>query len=96
MRWAINDNLTEGLIQAGAQLDIRNILEALADSAEPYTSVFLRGTFPLVDQFGNESETNVVEVLYTKGTIERINFENFLWDNVYAIAENADIHPAFR
>ena len=96
VRWAINDNLTEGLIQAGAQRDIRNILEALADSAEPYTSVFLRGTFPLVDQFGNESETNVVEVLYTKGTIERINFENFLRDNVYAIAENADIHPAFR
>ncbi len=47
VQWAINDNLTAGMIRGGARLDIRNMLEVIADSQEPYTSVFLRGTFAL-------------------------------------------------
>ena len=84
------------IIRGGARLDIRNMLEVIADSQEPYTSVFLRGTFALTDQFGNESEANVVEATFTKSAIDRINFENFLTDNVYAIAEDPYIHPEFR
>ena len=50
----------------------------------------------MVDQFGNASETPVVEATFTKETIDRINFENFLTDNVYVIAEDTDLHPEFR
>ena len=61
VQWAINDNLTAGMTRGGARSDIRDMLEVIADSREPYTSVFVRGTFALADQLGNESETNVVE-----------------------------------
>ena len=77
-------------------LDIRKMLEVIADSSEPCTSVFLRGTFAMVDQFRNASETPVVEATFTKDTIDRINFENFLTDNVYVIADDTDLHPEFR
>ena len=95
VQWAINDNLTSGMMRGGARLDIRNMLEVIANGQEPYTSVLLRGTFSLADQFGNASEANVVEATFTKSAIDRINFENFLTDNVYAIAEDTDIHPEF-
>ena len=96
VQWAINDNLTAGMVRGGARIDISDVLEVIADDSETYTSVFLRGTFAMVDQFGNASETPVVEATYTKETIDRINFENFLTDNVYAIAEDTDLHPEFR
>ena len=96
VQWAINDNLTSGMVSRGARLDIHNMLEVIADGQEPYTSVFLRGTFSLVDRLGNASEANVVEATFTKSTIDRINFENFLTDNVYVVAEDTDIHPEFR
>ena len=96
VRWAINDNLTAGMIRGGARIDIRDMLEVIADGSETYTTVFLQGTFAMVDQLGNASETPVVEATYTKDTVDRINFENFLTDNVYAIAENTDLHPQFR
>ena len=70
--------------------------EALAGSSEPYTNVFFRGTFAMVDLRGNASESNVVEAVYARTTIDQINFANFLTDNVYAIAESSDIHPEFR
>ena len=50
----------------------------------------------MVDQFRNASETPVVEATFTKDTIDRINFENFLTDNVYVIADDTDRHPEFR
>ena len=96
VQWAIiNDNLTSGMIVRSARLDIRNMLEVIADSQEPYTSVLFRGTFSLVDQLGNASEDTVVEATFTKSVIDRINFENFLTDNVYAIAEETNIHREF-
>ena len=47
------------MIARSARLDIRNMLEVIADSQEPYTSVLFRGTFSLVDQLGNASEDTV-------------------------------------
>lgn len=96
VQWAINDNLSVGMIRGGARRDIRDMLEVIADGSEPYTTVILRGTFAMVDQLGNASETPVVEATYTRDTIDRINFENFLTDNVYVIAQDTDLHPEFR
>ena len=96
VQWAINDSLTANLIQASARRDIRDMLEAIASSSESYTTVFLRGTFSMVDQLGNASETTVIEATYTKDTIDRINFQNFRVDNVFAIAEDSQVHPGFK
>ena len=95
VQWAINDNLTSGMIARSARLDIRNMLKVIADSQEPYTSVLFRGTFSLVDQLGNASEDTVVEATFTKSVIDRINFENFLTDNMYVITKETNIHRKF-
>jgi len=93
--WAINDNLTEDLNRAGAQLDATEILRAIAGSGYPYEFILLRGTFPLIDQFGNIEEQKVVELFFEKPTVDQINFDNFSHRNIYNIADSAQIHPAF-
>lgn len=96
VRWTINDNLTEGLIKASARHDAVKILKAIAELGVDYSAILLEGTFPLVDKLGNSSESVVVHASYPKATIDKINWANFLSDNVYAVADDVTIHPAFR
>lgn len=96
VRWAINDNLSEDLIKGGAKLDIVDILESIDDSGIDYSEVQLKGMFPLVDEFGNSTEVPVVEVSYLSDTVDKINWDNFLFENVYEIADRVIIVPAFR
>ena len=96
VEWAINDNLTEGLIKSSAQLDVTSILEAIAKSGVKYGSVRVQGTFSMVDKSGNAQEMVVIKAVYTRATVERINWDDFLFANVYDIADTKTIHPAFQ
>jgi len=96
INWAINDNLTENLIIFGAKSDATDILKALAQSGIDYTYVILSGSFPMVDEFGNSDEKNVVNLTFNKETVGRINWENFLSDNIYNIADEAFVWVAFQ
>ncbi len=96
VHWAINDNLTEDLIKFGAKSDATDILKAIALSGMDYTYVILSGSFPMVDEFGNSDEKNVVNLTFYKETVGQINWENFLSDNIYGIADEANIWVAFQ
>ena len=94
--WSINDNLTTGMTSYGAREDVYEILKVLAESGLQYERVILRGTFSLVDQFGNSREGTVVQAHYTRDIIDQINWDGFRSDNVYNIAESAQINPELR
>jgi hypothetical protein len=96
IQWAINDNFTENMIKSGTQIDITNMLKTIASSGVTYGSVRLYGTFPLVDKYGNVTETTVVKVVYRLDTIQKINWDNFLFKNVYDIADSKVLHPTFQ
>ena len=96
VKWAINDNLTEGFIKRGVMMDIVDILQAVSNSGYPYTLVTVEGTFPMVDTYGNTSEDNVVMADYSKETVDQINWDGFLTENVYDIAGLFWLHPAFQ
>lgn len=99
IRWAINDNLTEGLTKKSAKLDIAEMLEEIQGLQEDglnVEQVTFSGTFPLVDKFGDTKELKVVNATYSGATVRKINFDNFLNKNVYEIADEATIHPAFE
>lgn len=96
IQWTINDNLTEDMIKGGAQIDVTDMLKTIAHSDITYDSVRLHGTFPLVDKYGNVTETAVVKVVYTADTIQKINWDNFIFKNVYDIADSMLLHPAFQ
>lgn len=96
IEWSINDNLTGGLVKLGARMDVVDILEAVSKAGQPYETVTLLGSFPMTDTYGNTKELVVVRAQYTRATISRINWDSFLSDNAYLIAESATIHPEFQ
>jgi hypothetical protein len=98
LTWAINENLTEGLTKDTARLEAIKILQAIDKLGVDYSGAVLEGTYPLVDKLGNAAEETVVRASYDRATIDRINFENFLFKHVFDpdVASSAAIHPAFQ
>jgi hypothetical protein len=96
VNWAINDNLNVKLIGHGAQMDVVDILEAVSKSNLQCKQVHLVGTFSMQDAYGNVEEKPVVNVTYYKTTIDRINWDNFITDNIYLLADEVTfVHPEF-
>lgn len=96
IEWAIDDNLTEGLVKDTARLEATEILEVMQATDLEYKSVVLGGTFLLVDKLGNESEDRVVLAKFRRSLIERINFDNFIFKNVFELDDSSFVHPAFQ
>jgi hypothetical protein len=97
VRFAIQDNLTENMIRRGARSDVVAILEQVDREATwKYSEVVIRGTFSMVDTLGNAEEDQVVFARYSRKTVSKINFENFLSDNAYEVADSRLIHPEFH
>lgn len=95
IRWAINDNLTAGLIKNSAKKDIMDVGEALCEAGY-CDGLTMQGSFPLVDQYGNTNEVTVVGVVFTPETLARINWESLLLKNVYVVADSVELHPTFQ
>lgn len=96
IQWTINDNLTEGLIKAGAKLDLVKILQAIHDAGLSYNRIITEGSFSLVDTLGNAKEVIVVHSEYPRELIDKINWQNFRMDNVYVVGENVKLHRLFQ
>lgn len=96
VQWVIEDLRNEDWTKEGAQMDVKTILEAVAKSGLTYSNLSVMGRFVTWDQYGNASLDMVILAVYTHATIDRINWKGFLSDNVYDIADDVWIHPAFR
>lgn len=92
--WAINENLTEGLTKDNARIEAIEVLEAIQNAGIDYDMVQLNGTFTLVDELGNESESDVVSATYPKSVIDDINFDGFDFKNAFTIVDSS-VHPSF-
>lgn len=92
-RFEVADNFSKGLIKSGAQRDTVEALQAaLAEHPEAQT-VWVFGSFPTTDQYGNSDTGDIVQAYYTIETIEKINFDNIDPANIWAVADNAILHP---
>jgi len=97
--WAINDNLTRGFVARSGQMDAAKILHAISEASSRlpfFSSVFLAGTFAMVDQFGNGSEDRVIRLTFSHSTMKKINWPRFNDRLLYDIADSSSVHPQFR
>jgi len=90
---AFDDNL---FVAAGIQHEVVNTIKAILQSGQNVQSISLRGTFELVDKFGDSTEGEVVRAKYLRATLDRINWDNFDRRNIYAIADEVWLHPAIK
>lgn len=96
VQFAINDNFSEGMIKDGAKMDVTDILEAVQKSDLKVKAVSIDATFSMVDDLGNASEDTVVRATYPASLVDRVNFENFYFEDVYDITDDIFVHPALR
>ena len=62
---------------------------------EEITRVDLKWQLPLVDTYGNTKLGVVMEIMLTRDTAEKINWDNFLFQNLPKVADIYQEHPAF-
>lgn len=55
-------------------------------------TLFWTGT--LVDTYGSESQEQVVKITLSKATLDKINFDNFVYNDLPSIADSYWEHPA--
>lgn len=92
--FAGNDGLSNGMIRRDSQRRTMAVAQAVRDNTGNQHDIAITVTFPLIDAFGNTSEQPVMRVRLTRATLEKINFDGFLIDNLPGIADYYWQHPA--
>lgn len=90
-----SENLTVNMTRKGMWLDTKKMLEEFAeiDGIELYQIVWM---LPLTDKFGNVEDSKVMSLDFPRATIDQINFDNLLTDNVPELADNYWEHNAIK
>ena len=95
LEYVAQDNLTRNMTRQGILFDVKDIMERVsATIPENVTSVNFSVMLDLVDQHGNTELTQVARVRLDRDTWERINWDNFLVDNLPTVADHFWIHTA--
>ncbi len=88
-------NLTSGMTRRGIWLDVIKIVKKI--STDPaIESITVNAYIKLVDQYGNEAPGKVMTVNLTKDTWSKINWDNFITDNLPEVADLYWVHPAIN
>ncbi|KAB2337670.1 hypothetical protein F7731_08745 [Cytobacillus depressus] len=72
---------------------ITSTLKELQNENEIET-IFFMIIFPLVDQYGNSEDGTIAKVEISKETLDKINFKNFVYNQIPNIADEYWEHPA--
>lgn len=90
-----DENLTTSLTRRGMWTDITDLLKELSPQIDPKIEYLIfQAYFPLVDQYGKKSINRVMSITVTRKTWEKINWDNFLKENLSKIADSYWEHPA--
>jgi hypothetical protein len=89
--WALDDSAPQSSAKAAAQIDATAILKSLKDSQSHFIYVILIGTFSTQDKHGNMAETQAVSLGFNKSKLDKINWGDFQYSDVYDLADLADI-----
>jgi len=90
-----DENLTTNLTRRGMWTDITGLLEKLPAQIDPKIEYLIFQAYhPLVDQYGKESIDRVMLVTVARKTWEKIEWDNFLKENLSKIADSYWEHPA--
>lgn len=90
-----SENFTVNMTKKGMWMDTIEILEPL-HNLNKFDIILVNWYLPLVDTYGNESDSLVMSIDMNKETLDKINWENFLTDNLPNVADHYHNHPALN
>ncbi|AMQ06523.1 MULTISPECIES: hypothetical protein [Sporosarcina] len=76
-------------------MDSLKILKPISEMKE-VDGVIIHWLYPLVDQYGNEKDGEVMVFNIERETLDKINWDNFLTDNFPKVVNDYFEHPAFK
>ncbi len=90
----VHDNLTNGFIKRGAQMETVDILKYARSEYPNAAQVVVQGTFQTKDTYGNtHPDTIVLNVRYDQSTLQKINFAGIDTGDIWDIRDGGMIHP---
>lgn len=92
-----SDNLSTNLTRRGILSDTVDLVKELSSIiSQNITGIVVEPHLTLVDQYGKESLSKVAMITINRETWEKINWDNFLTDNLPDIADTYWQHPAMN
>jgi len=90
-----NENLTKNLTRGGIWIDTKDLVKELSLILSPdVKAITVEPYLTLVDQYGEEKLSRVALITIERETWEKINWDNFLTDDIPNIADSFWLHPA--
>lgn len=81
----LSDNFTQNLMVKKFLRSSTEVLEATKDVQ--YNNIFIGAMATFTDQYGKESEDYAAKLNISKDEVNKIDFENFLFDNLDGVAD---------
>lgn len=89
------ENISNDYTVKGFKMSIFNIMNKIHEQKDIKTLAF-NITYPLVDKYGNSSEQIVLKVEFSRSTLDKINYDNFDFNNIEDIADSYWEHQAIK
>ena len=77
-----------------ANVNTTEFLEKI--DGEDFDTIYIEYQADFVDDYGESSKGRAIVYHISKETVEKINFDNFVFDNLPKVADNYWEHPALR
>ncbi|ETT85563.1 hypothetical protein [Bacillus mycoides] len=87
------ENVSANFTKKGMWIATISILKDLKDEKNISEIAFFY-KYPLVDQYGKEKKDNVMKITLNRETLDKINYDNFIHNNLPKIANQYWEHPA--
>jgi|GEM_PF-6421301 len=95
--FAIDDGFTQKSIASGAKRDTLDALRLVVEEYPDFQTIFIYGTFPVTDQYGNDDPAGEILFLtYQRATVDLINFDGIDPDNIWDIRDGGRIDPGLE
>lgn len=91
-QFPISDNFTKHGIAVVAQDDTVKILKAVRENVPSFTKVYVQGSLATKDEYGNESDSTILNVFYGKATVDKINFDGIDSGTIWTIRDGGKIN----
>ncbi len=95
--YVASENLTKNLTRRRIWIDTKDLVRELSTIVDPnINAIISESHLVLVDQYGKESLSRVALITINRETWEKINWDNFLTDNLPDVADGYWLHPALK
>ncbi|MEX1013905.1 MAG: hypothetical protein WDZ80_01975 [Candidatus Paceibacterota bacterium] len=95
IEYLAKENLSTGLTLGGIFQDTKNIVQEFSSATTPSINrIVVEPYLTLVDQYGQEEISKVASLTITQNTWKKINWDNFLLENIPTVADEYWVHPA--